>query len=851
MSRIARFTVTLSQAVPDGGSVTLNYNTVDGTATAPSDYTSKSGTLSFQPGDTSKTVDVTVRDLDVIVDHDEAFTLAVSNVVGNGDVTITVTPPGSGTATLVANVDDSQKYYDRFISMWDTFFNPGNKYIGYDTAADRYGYPFHVSGKDSQIIMEDRLPTNSIHYGKQYSSENYSFFLGMQYWRDIIVNDPWTRSDPNTGTGPGVYNNLDVPYYNTEARYMPGEDRTDIGLLAPEPSGLGGYPVTPNPDIGLVGINTVRATINGVQGFYYEIFPNALSQQWGDMSGIQNPFTPNSPDTLNSETRGRTESVYQTSIPFYQPMLSNNGPNAYPSNASEIFRTDNILGYDNLDGITYNYTKTRSNPIADLGVIHWDTFTREMKTKLNVIGGYTRFPRYYASREWFNSLALGLVDRYGREVGNNQVAHNPSDNTGFTPVLPAISMFVEGVNINFADGTTNPPKAYQLGSSDVHHANQNIYAMTQLATNNSDFHIDVDADVLGLYNEVFTQQLVLLRWLQSPEGPIAGGITNSHNGNYTVPNDGRQNAKFMGMTYTYAPGKVNPPSNDSVEWQTIGHMNTADAFYDATYSGIQQSDTLTSTLLEVILDRLVKWFLSNVTVDGTTITVPTKLSWVSNTQVVGQTASVANTEGKFEYLPTLAVTDPNSLLDNTIPFWYSFNVPNPNLHCTIVSSGEDLGIATSLAYLLISYTAGKKLLGKLHQAIPNTDATPNDALNLATQILDVIWNNYKDETGIKETKVCTDYKKIHSNLQIKPETGTWSVFQDNVVTGAKFFDIRTPLKSDPRWAEVEAYASDSDNIVPAPTFEYHRSWVQCMYAIACAKYHLHFNVPPADPTPFG
>jgi chitinase len=53
----------------------------DGTATAGTDYTAVSGTLTFNPGQTSKSVPVTVAD-DAIAEDDEAFTLSLSNATG-------------------------------------------------------------------------------------------------------------------------------------------------------------------------------------------------------------------------------------------------------------------------------------------------------------------------------------------------------------------------------------------------------------------------------------------------------------------------------------------------------------------------------------------------------------------------------------------------------------------------------------------------------------------------------------------------------------------------------------------------------------------------------------------------
>ena len=52
--RALNFTVTLSQA--SSATVTVSYQTANGTAEAGSDYAATSGTLTFSPGQTSKTI---------------------------------------------------------------------------------------------------------------------------------------------------------------------------------------------------------------------------------------------------------------------------------------------------------------------------------------------------------------------------------------------------------------------------------------------------------------------------------------------------------------------------------------------------------------------------------------------------------------------------------------------------------------------------------------------------------------------------------------------------------------------------------------------------------------------------
>ena len=98
----ANFTVTLS--APSGQTVSVNYATADGTATAPADYTSLSGALIFSPGQTAQAISVFVNG-DVVPEANETFfvnlsgatnaTIADNQGVGtisNDDVPVTVSP---------------------------------------------------------------------------------------------------------------------------------------------------------------------------------------------------------------------------------------------------------------------------------------------------------------------------------------------------------------------------------------------------------------------------------------------------------------------------------------------------------------------------------------------------------------------------------------------------------------------------------------------------------------------------------------------------------------------------------------------------------------------------------------
>jgi VCBS repeat-containing protein len=72
---------TVSIIGPSTGTVTVNYATSNGSATAGSDYTAATGSLTFQPGETSKQVEITVAS-DFANEIDETLNLTLSNASG-------------------------------------------------------------------------------------------------------------------------------------------------------------------------------------------------------------------------------------------------------------------------------------------------------------------------------------------------------------------------------------------------------------------------------------------------------------------------------------------------------------------------------------------------------------------------------------------------------------------------------------------------------------------------------------------------------------------------------------------------------------------------------------------------
>ena len=97
---MAAFTVTLD--APSATPVTVDYATASGSATAGSDFTAASGTLTFAPGQTTRTILVPTLN-DAVAEPTETFTVNLSNPVG---ATIA---DGTGVGTITD--DDATKFF--------------------------------------------------------------------------------------------------------------------------------------------------------------------------------------------------------------------------------------------------------------------------------------------------------------------------------------------------------------------------------------------------------------------------------------------------------------------------------------------------------------------------------------------------------------------------------------------------------------------------------------------------------------------------------------------------------------------------------------------------------------------
>jgi aryl-phospho-beta-D-glucosidase BglC (GH1 family) len=168
------FTVALSQAAT--GPVTVTYSTANGTATAGSDYTARSGTVTFAAGETTKTVTVPITG-DGAVEGNETFTISLAGASG---ATIA---DGAATGTIVNNdtaplpSGDLEAQFS-LVDSWSSGFN-GNVVVHNDGS----------STTGWQIVIDMPYQITDIWNAAIVSHVGSSYVIGPSPWNGTLAHD--------------------------------------------------------------------------------------------------------------------------------------------------------------------------------------------------------------------------------------------------------------------------------------------------------------------------------------------------------------------------------------------------------------------------------------------------------------------------------------------------------------------------------------------------------------------------------------------------------------------------------------------------------------------------------------
>jgi hypothetical protein len=384
-------------------------------------------------------------------------------------------------------------------------------------------------------------------------------------------------------------------------------------------------------------------------------------------------------------------------------------------------------------------------------------------SKASKLGDYLRYAQY---------------DKYFKKIGNCIGYDKCSAGSGKNSAHYLISWY-------FAwGGGLQGDWAWRIGSSHTHSGYQSPLAAWILSTQKA--FKPKSATGAKDWATSLDRQLELFRWLQTPEGCIAGGATNSWQGHYAQPSS--DITSFYGMYYDWQPVYHDPPSNNWTGMQGWGMERVCSLYY---LSGNEKAG--------IICKKWVEWVKYTVRVSGGEVVHATNLGWEGN---------------------------PDEWNSN------NFNKSNLNasLHGTVTSVGTDLGTIASI------------IKGLMWYSLKDNDV---EGRFLTIDVLEAL-ENYKDDLGYAVLEERIDYEKFGQETYI-PSGWTGKNAQGaNIKSGATFIDIRPKYKEDPDWPQVENFINGGN----PPTFTYHRFWGQTEIMVAnglASIYDLY--VTPCCPPP--
>jgi hypothetical protein len=628
------------------------------------------------------------------------------------------------------------EYTDRFIALWNDIHNPKNGYFS------PKGVPYHAV---------ETLLCEAPDYGHETTSEAYSYWIWLEALYGRITKDwsyladAWTNAEAYIIPGAA-----DQP---TAALYSPTKPASFVAEL-PQ---LTAYPPALQMEVP-VGQDPIAAELQTTYGNseVYGMHWLIDVDNWYGFGRRGDGKT--APGFINTFQRGPEESVFETIAQPSWDEMKWGGPRGY----LDLFVKDSGTPQ-------WRYSDAPDADARAVQAVYWaKRWADESGTGAAVAGVVGK------AAKMGDFLRYALFDKYFKPMGCKSLDCPGVANRASEHYL--LSWY-------YAWGGAVPPAgnwAWRIGSSASHQGYQNPMAAYALSSA-SDMR-PRSPSAWGDWARSLVRQLEFYRWLQSKEGAIAGGATNSWGGTYMAPPAGTPT--FYGMAYDPAPVFHDPPSNEWFGFQVWSLERVAEYYYASA-----------DKRAETILAKWVAWALKNTTMTGDTYSIPSTLQWS------GQ--------------PSLSWDEKSPAADS------AFNGKdatfNSGLHVTVTGSGDDVGTAASLAKLLSFYAAR---------------SGDQAARTVAKELLDRMYKKYRDPKGVAQSEVRKDYKRFGEHIFVPTGWKGKMPNGDPIDGSSTFVSIRSKFQSDPDWSRVEAYLRGGK----PPSFVYHRFWAQSEIATANATY---------------
>ena len=671
-----------------------------------------------------------------------ALTVAAAQDADTVSNTATITASATGYAPLAISateVDDDtpgggdNEYVKRFLDQYGKIKNSG-----YFSAE---GVPYHSI---ETLIVE------APDHGHETTSEAFSFWIWLeaQYGR---VTQNWAPFN-NSWT---VMEKYIIPSHADQATAgVAGTPQYAAEYNRPDQ-----YPSALNQSVP-VGQDPLRGELQSAYGT-----GDIYGMHW--LLDVDNTYGfgrcgdgTTRPAYINTFQRGPQESVWET----------------VPQPSCETFAHGGRYGFLDLsikDSATpakqWKYTNAPDADARAVQAAYWALkWAKEQNKQADVAATVTK------AAKMGDYLRYAMFDKYFKKIGNCVGPSTCAAGTGKESAHYLMSWY-------YAWGGATDPAAgwsWRIGSSHAHFGYQNPFAAWAL-TSTPELSTAMKGSTANAdWTNSMRRQLEFYTWLQSSEGAIAGGATNSWDGSYGTPPAGTPT--FYGMPYTEHPVYHDPGSNSWFGMQVWSMQRIAELYHE---TGNAQAKAL--------LDKWVPWALANTTIGtGGTYQVPSTLEWRGAPATWNPASPAANT----------------------------------NLHVTVANHTRDVGVTAAFARTLMWYAA----------------KSGNVAAKTASKGLIDALNANADAKGVSVPEEQGHFNRFDDVYNASTGQGVyippgWTGTMpngDQIKPGVSFLDIRSFYKKDPDWPKVQAYLDGG----PAPVFNYHRFWAQSDIAMAYADY---------------
>jgi chitodextrinase len=611
----------------------------------------------------------------------------------------------AGAAPAVAAAADD--YEQQFLDQYDKIKASGSGYFS------AQGVPYH---------SVETLMCEAPDYGHETTSEAFSYWMWLEATYGRVTGD-WTPFN-NAWAAAEKYIIPTTTDQPSNSSYNASAPATYIPEW-PDPTS---YPSPLDTSVP-VGADPIAGELQSAYGsadVYGMHWLMDVDNKYGygntSGAGAENGPSASGPCYINSYQRGAQESVWETVPQPCTDLFKYGGPNGY----LDLFVKDQSYAQQ------WKYTNAPDADARAVQAAYWAYTWASAQGNASAVSASVA-----KAAKMGDFLRYAMFDKYFKQIGDCTNASSCPAGSGRSSQHYLLAWY-------YAWGGAEPGGgwAWRIGDGAAHHGYQNpvaAYALSgvsAMAPKASSGKSD--------WSTSLGRQIEFLHWLQSSEGAIAGGCTNSWNGQYGTPPAG--SPTFYGMAYDWEPVYHDPPSNNWFGMQAWGMERWAEYYYITGDAKVGP-----------ILDKWVAWVSGEVTADPGTgdFQIPSTLSWTGQPD-------------------TWNAGSPGS---------------NAGLHVSVTEYGTDVGVAAGLVKALLYYAAA---------------AGDADTQTLAKNLLDAL-ATHTDDLGIAIPETREDYSRFGDEVYIPSGWSGKMPNGDTIEPGVTFTDIRSWYRDDPDWQKVQDY----------------------------------------------